>query len=624
MGWTYFAVLYSNNVYLDKYNKKPPKTWDELIKISKEIITEERKNNTSIITFNGLLNDVESGTCTINEIIYSFRESVDAPYPKLPSKESIAALEMMKKMKDEIGSETLFRSSDDYTFTRLITGDYIFLKFWFFPDIPDLYITPLPGGKEGISGSSIGGFNLGINKYIPDDKKDAALKALQYITSKEVQKKVALEKHLYTAIPSLYDDEEVCEVVDCAFFKSIQLTPRPITPDYSEYSDKYRNYVYEFLYGDESAEKVLKDIRDMTKIYSLSLSTEDSTVGLFITVTVISISFIMILSLSLLFIEKVKIFFNFLENDLWFISIIGIILVTSVCYLDIGKITVAKCESRILLLSLGFTLNIIPFLYKLLINYPEQNKISQWVRQNKYYFILAFILIDLILFEFTFITPYKVRNIIIKDGKNFEVCNMEKGFGNFLNMFMISEKFIIMLALLFLIFIEWSIEVTYYDVRFLVFAIYCCGLSVIAMLIVSHIEINDYIKYYTIRDSIYIFYGLTSYILLYGYRIFYIIIKKDNEDDLYLKRFRDNMKNTTNQNQINSSSKYSVSSNSNHGSSSIINIADKLINLHYQKSSSNPDISIRPPTSTSPDISSTNYTNPPSEFSSNYQTQSLY
>jgi len=48
--------LYSNKVLLSKYNKRPPKTWDELIETSKYILEEEKKiGNTDLIGYNGLI-----------------------------------------------------------------------------------------------------------------------------------------------------------------------------------------------------------------------------------------------------------------------------------------------------------------------------------------------------------------------------------------------------------------------------------------------------------------------------------------------------------------------------------------------------------------------------------------
>ena len=43
-------------MYLSKYNRDVPKTWDELLSTSKYIFEEEKKLNNTIIPYNGLLN----------------------------------------------------------------------------------------------------------------------------------------------------------------------------------------------------------------------------------------------------------------------------------------------------------------------------------------------------------------------------------------------------------------------------------------------------------------------------------------------------------------------------------------------------------------------------------------
>ena len=47
--------LFSNTIYLKKYNKPIPKTWNELIETSKFILAKEKEqNNTDLIAYNGL------------------------------------------------------------------------------------------------------------------------------------------------------------------------------------------------------------------------------------------------------------------------------------------------------------------------------------------------------------------------------------------------------------------------------------------------------------------------------------------------------------------------------------------------------------------------------------------
>ncbi|OUM63393.1 hypothetical protein PIROE2DRAFT_61324 [Piromyces sp. E2] len=180
-----FTVLYSNYDYLNKYNITAPKTWEELIKT-----------------------DIESGTCSLYEFIYTFRKSVDADYPEFPSKEAIDALNMMKKIKNELSLDYEFQCGDDYTFDRFMDGKYVFMKFWFF-NLPYMKITPLPGVKEGISGSVIGGHNVGINSFISPEHKEAAIKALEFISSYDIQKQYVLSNGVLSGIPSIYDDEEI-------------------------------------------------------------------------------------------------------------------------------------------------------------------------------------------------------------------------------------------------------------------------------------------------------------------------------------------------------------------------------------------------------------------------------
>jgi len=49
-----YSVIYNNMKLLKEYDKKIPKTWDELLETGKYILNEElKKNNTDIIIYNG-------------------------------------------------------------------------------------------------------------------------------------------------------------------------------------------------------------------------------------------------------------------------------------------------------------------------------------------------------------------------------------------------------------------------------------------------------------------------------------------------------------------------------------------------------------------------------------------
>ncbi|OUM58476.1 hypothetical protein PIROE2DRAFT_16238, partial [Piromyces sp. E2] len=166
---------------------------------------------------------------------------------------------------------------------KLFDGNALFLKYWKIYSNPIYKVSPLPGIKEGISGSTAGGSNIGISIYSKGEKRIAAVKVLQYISSKEVQKEeVVLNNNLLSAIPSLYDDPEVCEKIDCDFFKSIQYIPRPIQQidNYDEYSTFFRKNIYDYLFGDKPISNVLKTISNIKTNFYIKVNQEDSYLGI--------------------------------------------------------------------------------------------------------------------------------------------------------------------------------------------------------------------------------------------------------------------------------------------------------------------------------------------------------
>jgi len=48
--------------------------------------------------------------CSINSFIYSYRDSIDSPFPDITSNNTLEALKMMKRIKNEIssGKKTLY------------------------------------------------------------------------------------------------------------------------------------------------------------------------------------------------------------------------------------------------------------------------------------------------------------------------------------------------------------------------------------------------------------------------------------------------------------------------------------------------------------------------------------
>ncbi|ORX84281.1 periplasmic binding protein-like II [Anaeromyces robustus] len=526
-----YTVLYSNRVLLSKYNKKIPKTWDELLETSKFILNEEKKlNNTNIIGYNGLFTDDDFGICSIYEFIYSCRESYNSTFPELTSEVSINSLEKLKQIKDEISSDSVFRT--DNTLNSLKNGDSLFLKYFITPEIffkhtYDMSI--LPGIKEGISGAIVAGYNVGIFKNLSEEKKFASLAVLQFISSPEMQKKYFLKQLMISGILTLFDDEEVCQACDCEVFKNLQPIGRPSykIPNYDEYSEKFRQYIYEFLYGDLSAEKALKKADDITRIYYISINKNYSLLGFIINIIISILTLLMFFSLIFLFVEDFCSLFEFLTTDFWFIYVLGSIFILCSVYTKYGIPSSSKCHWSFILFFSGLNLNYIPIIYRLIINFPIKNNVILWIENHKYKFISIFIIMEGILNGLSLTYEYDIKNIMNSEGQNYQICKMKNMFGKIL--FGITMLYIILLISLILVyvFIEWNIKKTTYETRAIVTLLYIDILSfVILFLFDIIIKVKQFYIYFIIYTCMIVIISMSNYGLLYGIKIIDCIIKR--------------------------------------------------------------------------------------------------
>jgi len=204
----------------------------------------------------------------------------------------------------------------------------------------------------------------------------------------------------------LYDDREVCSIVDCGIFKKIQMTTRYHyeRKDYDEYADKMKGYFFEYLFGNKSLSEVLTKVDDMSRIYTISLNTENSSYGLIVFIILNLLSVLIIFSSVLINMEQFKPYFQFLPNGFWYFIIIGLLCHIGSCYTEYGEVLLYKYYLKIFLYSFRFTFIFISLLYKLVSNFPDENKMSRWVSNNKYSFILIFIMIDVFLNLFNIIS----------------------------------------------------------------------------------------------------------------------------------------------------------------------------------------------------------------------------
>eukprot|EP00833_Pecoramyces_ruminatium_P004112 jgi/Orpsp1_1/1178144/evm.model.c7180000064204.2 len=292
-----------------------------------------------------------------------------------------------------------------------------------------------------------------------------------FMTSKDEQRKLMVTYKKFSGITSLFNEEGSCDNLEfCDIYKNAQPISKPTTAtkDYTSYSDKFRRYAFKYIFGDDtvSAEDVLGEIDDITRIYYVTLNFKESPNGMIAIMIYLVFSIIIIISSAFLFIKKYEADFAFLPRDFWILSLFGYILILCISILDLGKLEVYTCHLKQLFQLISSSLIFGTVFYKLIINFPEENKISKWFSQHRYVLIGIFMAIDIILFLLFFISPYIIEDVIVNEGKNFQKCQKGGIFSKILLGVASVYIFSMVAGSLFLIFLEWFLKETYRDVRY--------------------------------------------------------------------------------------------------------------------------------------------------------------
>jgi len=441
------------------------------------------------------------------------------------------ALNLLKKIKNEISSDDVFKQGFMYNLNLLLEGNAIFVKFWTLTynilNVIPYSVSLLPGLNKGVSGSTIAGYNIGIVKDIAPEKKNAAITTLIYMTSKEFQKKYFLIENVDAGISSLYEDEEICKKINCEVFKNVQLNGRPSSEYYSfgDYTNRITKYVNQFLYENQPIEKVLNEIIDLTEIHYVSISNNDTKLIVVIFLIIVMIvGILLFIPLSLIFVKKCKLFFIYFSKELWIIITLGLIIILSSFFTTLGQLTKLKCNIYIIQLIVGYTFILVPILYKYIIDFPQANKMLKWIPENKYIFFLVFLLIDIALILIISINNISVDIVLINEGKNFNKCIYNSIIGLILSLICYIT---VLVAILLLSYIEWYHKTYCYDVRINAFIIYTNTLVVFLSFIFQFISINDYTIYFFRRNVLILISVVSSILLLYIYRLYVFFFTKN-------------------------------------------------------------------------------------------------
>ena len=483
----------------------------------------------------------------------------------------------------------------------MFQGKLLFVHFYSTLQLKDYTISLLPGKKEGINASVMGGVNVGINKYTTKEKKEASLEVIKILNSKEFQKEYIIKRLGYiTSLEELYDDAEVCEYINCEMLRDIQyyFRPQASIKYYKTFSDRAISNVQKLIDGEITIDEMLEKIDDITHIYYLDAK---SSVGTVIIIILVVVSCIVVGSTFLIFVPRFKPHFKFLSTDLWIIYSIGSAFIIANIFLYFGVPTLRTCAIRQQLITNAYSFLLIPLVYRLAVNFPLVNKYSTFAINNKYLCILGLYFIQIFTTVLFFIgSTYKLKEInISNENYNFYICDKDNTFGKSLVIIQIVYNIILYITLGLLIFFDWNVTETYFDLRQFSVTTIINGIMVILLIVMNFIEVNNYLIY----NLLFVFINLMSVIITHTYifivRTIISLVEDEYDEEKEIKNMLKNNKfssSTSTDKEKGNAVTVSVSNASSDTRGSLSKpqrskYSSKLISIHYAKLAQNSQIS---------------------------------
>ncbi len=242
------CLFYRKDV-LEKYGYEVPKTWDELIQTSVEIM---QKDPDITAGFTSAWRQYEALTCCALEFIWAAGgDIIDADgNVVINSPETVAGIQMMYDMMNTYKITDPGVMSYNWGGTRgaFYSGHVLFTRDWQAvidgandpkqSNIVGLVgYCPLPVGAAGLNPNTTGGWHIGVSAYSahPEEAKLFA----KFQAGYEAQKIRAIVDNVFPTRPAVYEDADILQKIPyLSDLKEIGANTkgRPVTPYYQEVS----------------------------------------------------------------------------------------------------------------------------------------------------------------------------------------------------------------------------------------------------------------------------------------------------------------------------------------------------------------------------------------------------
>ncbi len=257
----------------------PPKTWDELVDMSKEHIGKDGIEYGYVFqAFQG-----EPISCNMLEFIKQNGGSdlLNGEF-NMNNDNTIEALKFVRSLIDEdISPEGVLSHKPDDTRAIFEEGKALFMRNWTYAYANAQLDTSKVKGKVGVAAlpvgtdgkescGTLGGWNFAIN--VNTDAEEASVAFTEFMSSYEMQKISTMVRGTFPTCSAVYEDDEV--LAKLPYLEGVRdaadnAKPRPQVRDYSAISAIFQVYFHKALTGDlDYAEAMEQMDKELNKAYA--------------------------------------------------------------------------------------------------------------------------------------------------------------------------------------------------------------------------------------------------------------------------------------------------------------------------------------------------------------------
>lgn len=271
--FTNSSVLFYRTDVLEELNAEVPTTWEGWMELADQAV------GINGVEYGADFQASQSEAMVTNWCEYVWGNGGDIldenGNPVVNSENNIEATNIMKKLVDDYAPEGVTTYAETESEQVFKEGKCLFIRDWsgFWSTGQDegskvtglIAATSLPTGPSGTeSHTCLGGLDLVVNNAISDEKKEAAVEFINYMTSFDTQKEMTLLSSQPPVVKDVYTDDEILdEIPFYADFYDIIMTgkSRPSSPQYAQVSDAIQRNIHQALTGEVDVETALDTLQ---------------------------------------------------------------------------------------------------------------------------------------------------------------------------------------------------------------------------------------------------------------------------------------------------------------------------------------------------------------------------